>query len=435
MSWESTLFVYAFVLGACLLVGVEIGTAMGLIGIIGVSIVSGTQLWQSFGDIVWNTTNTFTLVSVPLFVLMGEIILRSGLSQRFYAGISHLMAPFPGGLAHSNVLGCAVFSALAGSSMATAMTVGTVALPEMRKRGYDDRLTLGSLAGGGCLGILIPPSIPIIVYASIVQESVVDLFIAGIIPGLALAGLFMIYVATISLLKPGIAPRVVERPSTQEVLRGLVDTVPITLLILTIIGGMYFGVVTPTEAAAFGCLLATVIGLAYRDLTVASFRAALRNAVLTSCVVLFITINAQILSFAITTSGIGHGIADFLAHVGVGPLVFFCLLFLLYLVVGMFVDGLSIMLLTVPILYPSMIAMGFDSVWIGIIIVVFIELGALTPPMGLNLFAIKSIAGKTSLGDIGWASLPFALIISAFSFILYFFPSVVLYLPNLMKSH
>jgi len=434
MSWETALLVYGITVGACLLAGVEIGTAMGLVGILGVSLVSGTQLWQSFGDIIWNTTNTFTLVSIPLFVLMGEIILRSGLSKRFYSGVSHLLAPFPGGLAHSNVLGCAVFSALAGSSMATAMTVGTVAIPEMRTRGYSDRLTLGSLTGGGCLGILIPPSIPIIVYASMVQESVVELFIAGIVPGLALAALFMAYVAVVALLRPSMAPRSKEKPAPGVVLKGLLDTVPVALLILAIIGGMYFGVVTPTEAAAFGCLLATLIGLAYRDLTFSAFRTALRNAVLTSCVVLFITINAQVLSFAITTSGIGRGVADLLANAGVGPFVFFCLLFLLYLVVGMFIDGLSIMLLTVPILYPSMIAMGFDGVWIGIIIVVFIELGALTPPMGLNLFAVKSIATDASLGQIGKASLPFALIIAGFGFLLYAYPGIVLFLPDMMST-
>lgn len=435
MSWENALAIYGVIVAACLLGGVEIGAAMGLVGIVGVSMVSGMHLWQSFGDIIWNTTNTFTLVSIPLFVLMGEIILRSGLSQRFYAGISHLLGPIPGGLAHSNVMGCAVFSALAGSSMATAMTVGTVALPEMRERGYADKLTLGSLTGGGCLGILIPPSIPIIVYASIVQESVIDLFIAGIVPGLLLAALFMAYIFVVAIINPGAAPRPKERPSRQVIMSGLLDTVPVGVLILAIIGGMYFGIVTPTEAAAFGCLLAVLIALVYRDLTVASFWQALRNSVMTSCVVLFITINAQILSFAITTSGIGHGIADALAHAGVGPFLFFCLLFILYLVVGMFIDGLSIMLLTVPILFPAMQAAGFDGVWIGIILVVFIELGALTPPMGLNLFAIKSISPETSLGAISWASMPFALIIAGFAFLLYAFPDIALVLPRIMASH
>ncbi|MBU2485413.1 MAG: TRAP transporter large permease subunit [Alphaproteobacteria bacterium] len=434
MSWEIALLIYGVIVVSCLLAGIEIGIAMSLVGILGISFVSGSQLWPTFGDIIWNTTNTFTLVSIPLFVLMGEIILRSGLSKRFYQGISHLLAPFPGGLAHSNIMGCAVFSALAGSSMATAMTVGTVAVPEMRKRGYSDTLTLGTLTGGGCLGILIPPSIPIIVYASIVQESVVDLFIAGIVPGLLLAFLFMIYVAFVSLLRPEMAPRPPERPSMAVIIGGLGDTIPVGLLILAIVGGMYFGVVTPTEAAAFGCLLATLVALIYRDLTLASFRAALRNSVLTSCVVLFITISAQILSFAITTSGIGRGIADVLAHAGVGPLMFFCLLFLLYLIIGMFLDGLSIMLLTVPILFPSMIAAGFDGIWIGIVLVVFIELGALTPPMGLNLFAIKSIVPETSLGQIGMASLPFALIIAGFGFLLYAFPEIVLFLPDLMRA-
>ena len=434
MNWENALLIYAAVVTASLLGGVEIGAAMGLVGILGTSLVSGSQLWQSFGDVVWNTTNTFTLVSIPLFVMMGEIILRSGLSRRFYAGISHLLDPFPGGLAHSNILGCAVFSALVGSSMATAMTVGVVALPEMRGRGYDDRLTLGTLTGGGCLGILIPPSIPLIVYASMVQQCVVELFVAGILPGLLLACLFAGYVVIMALLWPDMAPRSTGPLTRPTLLICLADTLPVALLILAIIGGMYFGLVTPTEAAAFGCLLATLVSLAYRDITLGAFREALRNAVLTSCVVLFITINAQILSFAITTSGIGRGIAATLADARVGPLTFFCLLFLLYLLIGMFLDGLSIMLLTVPILYPAMIAAGFDGIWIGIVLVVFIELGALTPPMGLNLFAIKSITPETGLGEISLASLPFALIIAGFSFLLYAFPAIALILPRLMGA-
>lgn len=179
----------------CLFGGVLIGTTIGIVGILGITLASGTRLWPSLGDIVWNTTTSFTLVAIPLFVLMGEIILRSGVSRRFYAGISRLLTGLPGGLAHTNILGCAVFSALSGSTVATAMTVGTVALPEMRGRGYDDRLTLGTLTGGGCLGILIPPSIPMIVYSSVTQESVLDMFAAGIVPGILLTACFLAYVA------------------------------------------------------------------------------------------------------------------------------------------------------------------------------------------------------------------------------------------------
>ncbi|GIK86814.1 MAG: TRAP transporter large permease [Burkholderiales bacterium] len=434
MTWPVALGLYAFLLTGLLLGGAGIGVAIGLVGVVGITLAAGTQLWLSLGDIVWNTTNTFTLVSIPLFVLMGEIILRSGISTRFYNGVALLLRGLPGALAQTNIVGCAIFSAIAGSSVATAMTVGTVAIPEMRKRGYADRLTLGTLTGGGCLGILIPPSIPMIVYASMTQVSVIDLFMAGVVPGLALAALFMGYVALRVWRDPRLAPPPESRPSGREMVRGAADAVPVVLLIAAVIGSMYFGIVTPTEAAALGCLIALVLALAYRELTRARLMEALRNAAITSGVVMFITLNAQILNFAVVTSGIGEGLAQGLASLGLPKLVFFCLLLLIYLVVGMFIDGLSIMLLTVPLLYPSFLAVGFDPVWVGVIIVVFIELGALTPPMGLNLFAIQSIASDRSLGDVAMASLPYTIMITGFAFLLYALPQIALWLPALMKA-
>lgn len=434
MTWEHALLLYGLVLAGCLIGGVNIGATMGFVGILGITVTSGTLLWPTLGDIVWNTTNNFSLVSIPLFILMGEIILRSGMARRFYSGMTHLLVGVPGGLAQTNIAGCAIFSAIAGSSVATALTVGTVAVPEMRARGYDDRLTLGSLTGGGCLGILIPPSIPMIVYASMVQESVIDLFMAGVVPGLTLAGIFSLFVAGWVLINPALIPARIKRPTRREVLSGIVDTIPILGLIVAVIGGMYVGVVTPTEASAFGCLIALVLGLAYRDLTFGAFNTALRNSVLTSAVVMFITINAQVLNFAIVSSGIGRGLAIGLSALDIGPFAFFCVLFVIYLIVGMFIDGLSIMLLTVPLLYPSLKLLGFDGVWVGVIIVIFIELGALTPPMGLNLFAIQSIASDKTLGEVAWASLPYAVIISLFSFLMFFFPGIALWLPALMKA-
>ncbi len=434
MSWQAALAVYAVMLAGCLVGGVGIGATIGLVGVVGITMVSGTQLWLSLGDIVWNTTNTFTLVSIPLFVLMGEIILRSGIATRFYRGVAVLLRRLPGGLAQTNIVGCAIFSAIAGSSVATAMTVGTVAIPEMRKHGYADQLTLGTLTGGGCLGILIPPSIPMIVYASMTQVSVIDLFMAGVVPGLALAAIFMFYVTVRVWLNPSLAPRDREPASVHAIARASLDALPVIVLIAAVIGGMYAGLVTPTEASALGCLLALGLALAYRELTIERLKLALRNASITSAVVMFITLNAQILNFAVVTSGIGQGLASGLAALGLSGLLFFCMLFAIYLVVGMFIDGLSIMLLTVPLLYPSFVAMGFDGVWVGVIIVVFIELGALTPPMGLNLFAIQSIASDRSIGDVARASMPYMLMISAFAFLLYAFPSIALWLPTMMKA-
>jgi len=434
MSWELALLFYAVLLASCLLGGVTIGASMGVVGIVGITIVAGTGLWVSLGDIIFNTTTSFTLVAVPLFVLMGELILRSGLSKRFYAGVSGVLAPIPAALAHSNIVGCSIFAALCGSSVATAMTIGTVALPEMRQRGYSDRLTLGTLTGGGCLGILIPPSIPMVVYASMTNESVLDLFMAGLVPGLVLAALFIVYVATRVAITPALAPKTGRALAPGPMLFALLNCVPVIGLILFIIAGMYYGLVTPTEAAALGSALALLLGLTLGDLKVASLWTALTNTMVTTCIVMFITVNAQFLSFAVVQSGIGKGISEAMISSNVAPFLFFVLFYLMFLVLGMFLDGLSLMLLTVPILYPAMTAMGFNGVWIGILMVVMIELGALTPPMGLNLFAIQSISRETPLAEIALASMPFAIIISLFAFALYFIPDLVLALPRSLRG-
>jgi len=431
MVWTEALAVYGITLIGCIIGGVGIGASMGLVGMLGVTLASGTLLWPTFGDIVWNTTTNFNLVSIPLFVLMGELILQSGISGRFYSGIAGLFRRVPGGLAQTNIAGCAIFSAIAGSSVATALTVGTVAIKEMRARGYADSLTLGTLTAGGCLGILIPPSIPLIVYGSMTQESVIDLFMAGIVPGVVLALIFSAYVGARVLLQPGLVPK--HDDMKIDTGRSLRDSFPILFLIVSVIGGMYFGIVTPTEASGFGCLLALALALLYRDLSRERLRLALVNTVLTSAVIMFIVINAQMLNFAIVSSGIGRGLAGWLAELQVTPFMFFCILLVIYLIIGMFIDGLSIMLLTVPLLYPSFHALGFNGVWVGIILVVFIELGALTPPMGLNLFAIQSIAPGRTLSDVAIASMPYCVLIVAFSFALYAFPGLVLWLPAALK--
>jgi tripartite ATP-independent transporter DctM subunit len=383
--------------------------------------------------VVWNTTNSFTLIAVPLFVLMGEIIVRSGVSPRFYRGLARLIGGMRGGLAQSNIVGCAIFAAISGSSTATAMTIGTVALPEMRKRGYSDDLTLGTLAGGGCLGILIPPSIPLVIYATVVQESLIDLFMAGVVPGILLAILFMIYVRVLVALRPHLAPDLRDRMG-MGIMLALVNCIPVAALILAVIGGMYFGIVTPTEAGALGCALALLLSLLHRELTWAAFRDALASTVITTAVVIFIMMNSQVLSYALTVSGIGAALSGGLKAMQLDPFLFFCCLVLLYAILGMFIDGISMMLLTVPVLFPAIVAAGFDLVWFGVVIVVLIELGQLTPPMGLNLFAIQSIAGKVPLGRIAWSSAPYALIITAFCLLLYAAPDIALWLPRSMKE-
>lgn len=434
MTWQGALLLYAVLLGGAIALGVPVVAAMSFVGLVGITAQSGMLLWPTLGDIVWNNANSFTLSAVPLFVLMGEIILRSGASSRFYQGVSVLLNHLPGNLAQANIMACALFSAISGSSTATALTIGTVALPEMRRRGYSDRLTLGTLTGGGALGNLIPPSIFLLVYAAVVQESVVDLFVATIVPGVLAMAMFMAYVAWRAIRDPSLVPQRTEHHSARDYLVALWQCVPISALILSIIGGMYWGVVTPTEAAGFGCLLSFVLAAFYRELTWYKLRTCLTTAVAVSSVVILIIVAGQILGYAVVQAGIARGMARALVELQLSPFTFFTLLFVLYLLLGTFLDGISMMLLTLPVILPTLKTMGMDPVWFGVILVIQSELAQLSPPVGLNLFAVQSIAGDVSMRTITLASLPYAVMLSALTFLLYFYPSLALWLVASMKG-
>jgi tripartite ATP-independent transporter DctM subunit len=432
MSWSELAVIYSLVLCGCLVGGVYIGAAMGIAGLVGVALVFGTTLWQSIGDIAWNTSTNFGLVAIPLFILMGEIVLQGGIASRFYTGLAPLFRRVPGGLAQTNIAGCAVFSAVCGSSVATAMTVGSIALKEMRARGYKDSLTIGTLTAGGGLGILIPPSIPMIVYASMTNESILQLFMAGVVPGLLLAAFYAVYVGVRATLEPSLVP---STEQTATIAEGSVarDALPVILLVGGVILGMYAGVVTPTEASALGVLLATLISWYYGGLQKDAVKRALSNTVTSSAVIMFITICAQILQYGIVVTGFGKEVTAAVIALDLSPLAFFCILVVIYTLLGMFMDGLSMMLVTVPLIYAPMIAMGFDGIWLGILLIVFIELGAITPPVGLNLFAIQSISPQTKLAPIAWSSAPYCLIIIAFAYLCYAFPQIVLWLPATIR--
>ncbi|MCC7275295.1 MAG: TRAP transporter large permease [Alphaproteobacteria bacterium] len=434
MSWQWMLCLYVAALALLITIGCPIAVALGLAAILGIVVLHGGDLLPTVGDILWNTGNSFTLVAIPMFILMGEIILETGVSRRFYRGLSTLLARAPGGLAHANVLGCAMFSAISGSSVATALTMGKVAMPELRRRGYDLGLTTGSLAAGGTLGILIPPSIPMIIYAVAVQVSIVDLFMAGVIPGIVLTLLFMAWIAIALLRRRDLAPPSGgARIAPAAALAALADIAPLVLLIFATIGSLYFGLVTPTEAGAFGALAALAVGVGYGELTPRGLGGALSRTVVTTSVVFYIIVTGAILAFGIVDAGIARGVTNAVVDAQLSPLQFFLLISLLYILLGMFIEGVSMMLLTVPVLYPSVLALGFDPVWFGVILVVFIELGALTPPMGLNLFAIHSVAGDVPLRTIIRGSFPFALVMLLFLAILYVLPELALWLPATLR--
>lgn len=424
MSWADFFFIILGGILFSLLVGQWIAFALGLVGVLVIALSRGPIGLESLGSIVWNNTNSYVLIAVPLFVLMGEIVLHSGLSGKFYRGMGALIGRLPGGLLHANIGASALFAAICGSSVATTATIGTVAVPELTSRGYNKPIIYGSITAGGTLGILIPPSIPMILYGALVNESVTKLFLAGIVPGFLLAGLFSVYIALRSVISRGLVPAV-DAPA-----KGLGDAVhilPVVGLMIVVLGGIYTGVATPTEAAGLGVAGALVLALAYRELNWTTFRAAVLSAVRTSSMVMLIVVGAQILSAALIYSGVGRGASEWLFALGLSKWEFFVALVGLYLILGCFVEGISMIYLTLPVLYPAVVQFGFDPIWFGIVLVVLIEVGQIHPPLGINLFTLKSIAPSANYSDIVFGTLPFVAIVISMIAILCFFPGLALW--------
>ncbi|MCD8352492.1 MAG: TRAP transporter large permease subunit [Planctomycetaceae bacterium] len=433
MNWVWMLGFYGVGLGLFIGFGCPIAIALGLVAIAGIVLRSGWMFLPTIGDILWNQGNSFTLVAIPMFILMGEIVLQTGLSQRFYRGLAVLLGRIPGGLAHANIIGCAMFSAISGSSVATGITMGQVALPELRNRNYDIKLSVGSLAAGGTLGILIPPSIPMIIYAVTVQVSILDLFMAGVVPGIMLSVLFMLWIVISIWRNPHLVPPVVrEHVSGRTLLLALRDCLSFAILIILTIGSLYLGIVTPTEAGGFGALAAMLISLAYGELSLKRIWSALMRTVSTTSVVYYIIMAGALLSFGIVDAGIARGVSNLVVESHLSPLEFFLIVVLVYVVLGMLIEGVSMMLVTIPVLFPSIVAMGFDPIWFGVILVIFIEIGALTPPMGLNLFAIHSVAENVDLKTVIRGAFPFLCMMILGLVLLYLFPAIALWLPYSM---
>jgi C4-dicarboxylate transporter, DctM subunit len=433
MAWEMLgLFLVGF-MALMLLLGQWTALALGTAGTVLLYLSRGEMGLLSIGSVVWNTSNSYILIALPMFLLMGEIILRSGISDKFYRGVTAMLGGFPGGLLHANIVSCALFAAVSGSSVATAASVGTVAIPEMTKRGYAPRLVFGSLASGGTLGILIPPSIVMILYGALVEESIAKLFMAGLLPGLVMSALFIFYLAVRIMLDPSLAPPKEElREPFRQRIAQIFHVLPIISLLLIVLGGIYAGVITPTEAAAIGAFGAIVLGFCYGGLTFSVMRDALLSSVKTTCMVVFIIIGAQILSTALSYSGISRGISQIMVDMELSRWVLFVGLVALYVVLGFFVDGISMIYITLPVLYPVIVAADFDPIWFGVVITILIELGQITPPMGLNLFAIHGISGGYKFSDVVAGSAPFVFLMLAMIFLLALFPGLALWIPSQM---
>jgi len=433
MEWQTLALILGLLLVVAMFMGQWTAVALGAVGTLMLWLARGHVGINSIGSVIWNTANNYVLIAVPMFVLLGEIFLRSGASTHFYRGVAALMGRMPGSLLHSNIVACALFSAISGSSVATAASVGTVAIPEMVRRGYQPRLVYGSVAAGGTLGILIPPSIIMVLYGALVEESVAKLFMAGIIPGFLLAGIFMVYIAVVAWLRPELVPAREPKMPWNERLRLAVHVLPILVLFLVVIGSMLGGLATPTEAAVIGAIGAIIVGLGYRGLTWPVFIEAVQSTVRITCMVMFIIIGAQILSNALTYSGVGRGVSEWITSHNLSAWALFTVLVVLYLILGAFIDGISMIYITLPVLFPVITGAGFDPIWFGIIITILIELGQITPPLGLNLFTVHGIAGSgTQLSEVVLGALPYVFIMLLLIVLLAIWPGLAMWLPSFM---
>lgn len=379
---------------------------------------------------MWGDLNDFILTSIPLFILVGEILVRSGVTDRMYKSLSEWLSYLPGGLLHSNIGTSAIFAAISGSSVATAATIGTVALPAMRKRRYSESMILGSVAAGGTLGILIPPSINMIVYGAITNTSIGKLFVAGIVPGLLLTALFMGIIVVLCMLRPSLAGVPEQKTSLTERAKNLLGLVPPFVVFLVIMGSIYLGWATPTEAAALGVLISLGIAAYYRRLTFRMLHECLLAMVRTSSMILLIIVAAFFLNYVITLLGVPQAMVNFVKGLGTTPGELIWILVGFYLLLGCFMETLSMMIATVPVVVPLVVAMGFDPVWFGIFLVVMMELSLITPPIGMNLYVVQGIRKGGSVVDVIAGAAPFALAMLALVAFLIYVPGIALWLPR-----
>jgi C4-dicarboxylate transporter, DctM subunit len=414
-----------------MLMGQHIAFALLLSAFLGYYFLLGGPLPGTIGVTTFNLTYSFVLTAIPLFIFMGEIILRTGYSLKLYRGLAGWFQFLPGGLLHSNIAASGLFAAVCGSSVATAAAIGTVALPELERRGYDGRLSTGSLAAGGTLGPLIPPSIAFIIYGVITQTSIVRLFMAGVVPGLLLAGMFMAYIGVRVAMNRSLVPEA-ERVSWPERLRGTGDLIPITCLGIVVLGGIYAGVMTPTEAAAVGAMGALIMAAAFRTLSWPILWIALKETARSTAFIMFIIVGAMLLGVVLANLRVPAAIVDAVLATPLTPLMVMLLIYTMYFFMGMFFDGISMMIITLPVVFPVVIAMGYDPVWFGVAFVIIMEVGLLTPPVGLNLYVIYGVSKKRTFAEVAIGSAPFFMVMLVALALVHAFPQLSLWLPSVL---
>ena len=423
------LFVMFFLLGTGLWVGLALmGVAyMGMIGF------TPRNPGSSMAITVWSSASSWTLTSLPLFIWMGEILYRTKLSEDMFKGLAPWLARLPGGLLHTNVVGCTVFAAVSGSSAATLMTVGKMSIPELRSRGYPEYMIVGTLAGAATLGLMIPPSLTLIVYGVSVQQSITALFMAGVIPGLVLAGLFMGYIALWSVVRPQDAPDPEPRIGFIGALKNSVLLIPVIILIVCVIGSMYAGIATATEAAAFGVVGSLLLAAGQGSLTFATLKDSLLGATRTSAMIALILMGAAFLTLSMGFTGVPRALAGVIASWNLSPYALIAALTVFYIIIGMFLDGISAVVLTMAIIEPMITAAGIDLIWFGIFIVVVVEMAQITPPVGFNLFVLQGMT-KHDMGYIARTALPMFGIMVLMVVLLVLFPGLATWLPDMLRQ-
>ncbi|OKH88060.1 TRAP transporter large permease [Thalassospira sp. TSL5-1] len=412
-----------------LALSIPVGIVLFLLGFGVDQFFSPFPLIRGLGQVVWSSSNSSTLIAIPFFVLLGEILVRGGIAERTYEALDKWFSWLPGGLIHANIGTATMFSATSGSSVATAATVATVAMPQAEKLGYDPRLFSGAIAAGGTLGIMIPPSINLIVYGFLTETSIPRLFLAGLVPGLMMAVAFMVMTAILCKIKPTLGGSS-RSFGWEERFASLRHLVPIVVLFLVVIGSIYAGWATPTESAAVGVAIAFLIAAFNRGVSKEMIHTCLQGTVRITAMIMLVIIGAYFLNFSLTAAGLGRELKEMLVGLDLSPMGTLMVIIGLYIVLGFFIETLSLMVATIPIVVPIMTGMGFDKVWFGILLIVLIEMALITPPVGLNLYVVQSARKSGRLSEVMVGTLPFVLVMVAMIALLVAVPSIALFLPD-----
>ena len=433
MQEAYVIILFLFILFLLLGTGVWVGLALIGVAYVGMELFTTRPVGDTMATTIWRASSSWTLIALPMFIWMGEILFRTRLSQDMFRGLAPWMSRLPGGLVHTNIVGCTVFAAVSGSSAATLTTVGKMSIPELRKREYPEHMVIGTLAGAATLGLMIPPSLTLIVYGVTINESIIKLFFAGVMPGLVLAGMFMAYVGAYSLIAKDWNPIADAKLSFVEKMKNSRFLIPVLCLIAVVIGSMFLGYATATEAAAIGVIGALVLAALQGSLNWSTFSESLMGATRTSAMIALILAGAAFLSLAMGFTGLPAGLADLIATWELSRFELLMVLLVFYIILGCFLDGISSVVLTMAVVEPMVRAAGIDMIWFGIFIVVVVEMAQITPPIGFNLFVLQGMTDH-EMSFIAKAAIPMFLIMVVMVFVLILFPELATWLPENVRK-